>query len=220
MILDSKETTIAYRCPICGAGVVSVVGVFSLSGDMLKLKCSCGKSEMTMEYTRDRKLRLTVPCIVCPHPHNYTVSSNLFFGEEVFHLGCPYTGLDTCFIGSKDGVLEALKESGEMLEGMLEEAGVDNLDMLRQNEGASNASFDDPQIEEIIRFVLADLSDEGKIHCHCKDGEVPDYKFEFVPPDYENAKIYCEACGCSKEIPMTSLSQANSFLECDELDLE
>lgn len=220
MIIDTKETTVAYRCPHCGAGVVSVVGVFSLTGDMLKLKCSCGKSEMTMTYTKDRKLRLTVPCIVCPHPHNYTVSSSLFFGDEVFRLGCPYTGIDSCFIGRKDAVLEALKESGEMLCGMLEEAGVDNLDMLREDEGTGHASLDDPAIEEIIRFVLADLSDEGKIKCKCGEGDTPKYSFEFVAPDFENARIFCENCGAEKILPMTSVSQANQFLCCDTLELE
>ena len=220
MIIDTKETTVAYRCPNCGQGVVSVVGVFSLTGDMLKLKCSCGKSEMTMTYTKDRKLRLAVPCIICPHPHNYTVSSSLFFGPEVFRLGCPYTGLDNCFIGSKEAVLEALKDSGEMLEGMLEEAGVQNLDMLRENEGASHASLDDPAIEEIIRFVLADLSDEGKIKCNCKDGDQPSFTFEFIAPDYEEARIFCKKCGAEKTLPMTSVSQANAFLDCDRLDLE
>lgn len=219
MIIDPKETTIAYRCPNCGAGVVSVVGVFSLSGDMIRLKCSCGKSEMTMTYTKDRKLRLTIPCIICPNPHNYTVSSALFFNGEMFHLGCPYTGLDIAFIGRKEDVLDALKESGEMLEGMLEEAGVDSLDMLK-NESGKGTAFDDPAIEEILRFVIADLSDAGDIHCCCGEGETPEYTFEFVPPDFENARVFCRTCGASKTLPMTSLTNANEFLACDKLVLE
>ena len=69
MKLPVKETTLAYRCPHCGATVFSLVGIFALSGDMLKLKCSCGKSETVVTYTSDRKLRLAVPCIACPKPH-------------------------------------------------------------------------------------------------------------------------------------------------------
>ena len=44
MILDVKQTTAAYRCPHCGSGVMSAVGLFSLTGaaDMVKLKCDCG----------------------------------------------------------------------------------------------------------------------------------------------------------------------------------
>ena len=30
MILDPKKTTVAYRCPSCGAGVMSVVGISTL----------------------------------------------------------------------------------------------------------------------------------------------------------------------------------------------
>ena len=86
MILGSKETTIAYRCPNCGKMVFSVVGVFTLSGDLLKLKCGCGESEMVIQYTSDRKLRLTVPCIVCSSPHTYLISSKNFFSEDVFHF--------------------------------------------------------------------------------------------------------------------------------------
>lgn len=219
MIIDPKETTVAYRCPQCGTGVVSVVGVFSLTGDMLKLKCSCGHSEMTMTYTKDKKLRITLPCIICPNPHNYTVSSSLFLSGELFRLGCPYTGLDTCFIGKKEDVLEALKEQGEMLEGMLEEAGVESLDMLR-TDADPNCALDDPAIEEIIRFVLADLSESGDIHCKCHEGQTPEYAFEFVPPDYDKACIFCKTCEASTTVPMTSVSNANDFLGCDELVLE
>ena len=53
MILDKKETTIAYRCPECGASVVGMVGIFTLSADMIRLKCPCGKSELEFLYTKD-----------------------------------------------------------------------------------------------------------------------------------------------------------------------
>ena len=71
MIIDQKKTTLAYRCPHCGAVPTSMVGAFSLSGDLFKLKCSCGNSHLTVEKTNDDKLRLTVPCVVCPQPHTY-----------------------------------------------------------------------------------------------------------------------------------------------------
>ena len=60
MVLDLKQTTVAYRCPHCGAGVMSAVGLFSLSADMVKLKCTCGKSEMTIVYSKDGKPYLSV----------------------------------------------------------------------------------------------------------------------------------------------------------------
>lgn len=218
MIIKAKETTVAFRCPHCGAGIMSVVGIFSLTGDMIKLKCDCGHSELILAYTKDKKVRITVPCIICPKPHNYTVSSNVFFSNEVFRLGCTYTGLDICFIGEKDAVLEALKENESMLLGMFEEAGVTSLDALHKDN--TYDLVDDPFIEEVIRFMLIELKDEGNIHCKCGPAEMPDYKYEFVAPDFDKIRIYCETCGASVEIPMTSVINANAFLNVDELYLK
>ena len=38
MVLEPKQTTIAYRCPHCGSGVMSIVDFFKLGADMVKLK--------------------------------------------------------------------------------------------------------------------------------------------------------------------------------------
>jgi hypothetical protein len=96
MVLEPKQTTVAYRCPHCGAGVMSAVGLFNLTADMVKLKCSCGESEMSVVYGKDGKVRFTVPCILCPTPHTFTVSSSLFFGKELFVLPCPYSDINIC----------------------------------------------------------------------------------------------------------------------------
>lgn len=217
MILDVKKTSVAYRCPDCGAGVVSVVGIFSLTGDMFKIKCSCGKSELILSRSDDR-INLSVPCLLCPKPHHFTVSKSVFFANELFCLPCPYSGLDACFIGDHDRVLNALAESEEMLAGILTDAGVDDLDMLR--EGDPDVMFDDPAIDEIIRFMLVELSDEGSLHCGCKEGDIARYGYEFAPPDYESVRIFCQTCGCEKLIPMSSTIQANAFLHADSLILE
>ena len=78
MILENKQTSVAYRCPSCGKTVKSMIGAFSLSGDLLRLKCPCGESDMTIERRRDKKIRLTIPCFLCPRPHVYTVSESIF----------------------------------------------------------------------------------------------------------------------------------------------
>ena len=69
MIIESKNSTVAYRCPSCGSGVMSVVDMFKLSADMVKLKCDCGKSEMVLVRSKDTKdapakIRFTVPCML------------------------------------------------------------------------------------------------------------------------------------------------------------
>ena len=93
---------------------MSIVGVFSLSGDHFKLKCpACHQSEMTITYSKDSKIRLSVPCTICPRPHTFVLSENSFYDKDVFALACQYTGLDICFIGKEDAVRAALEKSGE-----------------------------------------------------------------------------------------------------------
>ena len=92
-MLDPKQTVISYRCPHCGKNILSVVGIFALSGDLMKLKCDCGESELVIERTKEGKIRLTVPCFLCPKPHIYSVSSDLLFARELFSLGCAYAGI-------------------------------------------------------------------------------------------------------------------------------
>ena len=86
MILEPKKTTVAYRCPECGAGVLSVVDIFALSANRVKLKCDCGKSEMDVVIQSDDKIRLTVPCIFCRKPHVFTVNKQIFYGRDLFVL--------------------------------------------------------------------------------------------------------------------------------------
>jgi hypothetical protein len=222
MILKSRDTAIAYRCPYCGMSTISMVGIFTLSGDMLKLKCRCGKSELTITYTSDRKIRLNVPCLICPNPHNYVISSNTFFEKNIFALACTYTALDICFIGLQDEVIAALKKSEMELNKMLEEAGLDDFDSMEDDDtddfGDDDFPYIDPQIEDIVNYMITELEEEGKIHCNCKNDE--DCFYDFVMTDDGNkVKIFCADCGAFTELPMANLTNAHDFLQCDELIL-
>lgn len=113
-MIKDKNTTIGYHCPHCGAPILNYINVFSFSaaGNIIKLKCPCGASELTVNITRDKKFRLNVPCIVCPNSHSYTISSNIFFEREVFSFSCKFTALSICFIGKNGPVVtEALKKN-------------------------------------------------------------------------------------------------------------
>ena len=225
MVLDSKETTVAYRCPACGATVISVVGVFALSGDLIRLKCSCGGSEMTVARAADRRLRLTVPCLLCPRPHIYTLSSPLFFEKSLFTLTCETTGIGGCFVGGKDEVLAAAKDADEEFIAMLEEAGLDDADRLRGENGAPDRrppDEDDMQLHDIVNFILNELRDEGKIHCRCADGAESDYAFTLCGGEGgdSGALISCRSCGASRFFPFPDVYAANAFLHVDEIVLE
>lgn len=210
MILDQKMTTVAYRCPACGTCVKSVMGAFILGGDMIRLKCPCGESVMTVEHKRDGKIRLSVPCFLCPSPHVYTVSENIFYTKELFSFPCSYTGVDIGFVGTAENVENAIKESDLLLAEMLGEADFDDVSC-----GKKESVFDDPQILDIILFVIGDLAEEGKIYCGCPSGQG---EYEVSVTD-DSVIVTCKSCNRSVEIPAGSTLSANAFLHCDELTL-
>ncbi len=211
MVIDPKKTFVAYRCPICGKGVLSAVGVLSISADMLKLKCECGGSELTIAKGGNDKIRLTVPCLMCPKPHNFTVSRTLFFGNELFMLQCPYTDINICFFGDQKDVSAGLERTEMELLDMLGEENLMQLGGEREDQ-----PFTDPQIYDIIMFVINDLNEEGKITCLCENEEDSELTVEVLD---DGVRVACKTCGASQTIPTDSLLGAHAFLNCDRLNL-
>lgn len=212
MVLENKQSTVAYRCPSCGSGVMSVVDAFRLSADMVKLKCTCGHSEMSMIKTKDGKVRFTVPCLLCPNPHTFTVSTSLFFGKDLFVLPCPYSNINVAMMGDMDHVKAELSRTELELLDLLEESGIDSFDALR-----GQGVFTDPQVMEIVTYMIKELDEEGKIKCNCADEESKNYDLEMTA---EGLLITCPACGASKLISTASLIDAYEFINADELILE
>lgn len=231
MLLNEKRTTVAYRCPDCGGGIMSAVGLFNLSADMVKLKCTCGKSEMKIVYNRDGSVRLTVPCLICSQPHTYTVKSNLFFSDDLFVLPCPYSDVNICVTGEMNQVKAELARTELELLDMLEENGITDFSSLHGDE----QDLPDPQILDIILFVIDDLDAEGKIYCRCRpdpamgqseaveegesESDTKESRFEAEVTD-EGIKLTCRVCGASRVIPTDSMLSAHAFLNADSLHLE
>ena len=215
MVLNSKQTTVAYRCPHCGTGVMSIVDPFALSADMVKLKCDCGKSEMSVVYSNDGKVRLTVPCIFCPKPHSFVVNSSVFFGKELFVLPCPYSDINIAMTGEINNVKAELARTELELLDILEKSGIDSFEALRREE--EKQLFTDPQIFDIIMFVINDLDAEGKIYCKCENEGEGDFEVEVLD---DGIKVSCKRCGASRVIPTDGLLAANAFLNADCLYLE
>ena len=210
MVLAKKETTVAYKCPHCGTLVMSLVGAFALSADMIKLKCPCGESELTAIYTKDKKIRLTVPCLACPNPHSYTVTSQVFFGGDLFRIPCALSGIDICYCGRQDDVVKAAEATDEMLRKLLGDTALETLAGARGDEYIS-----DPQVREIVTYVIQDLCEAGEVHCNCEDGH-PDVMIEIGDV---SVTVTCKNCGAMAVIPADSLSRAEDFLGAVSLDL-
>ena len=225
MVIDSKQTTVAYRCPECGGGVISMVGLFSLSADMIKLKCTCTGSEMQIVHRKEEnQVRLTIPCIFCRKPHTYNVSSNMFFSKDVFLLPCPYSDINIGFVGEENAVKSELARTELELLDMLEESGIQDFKGMRGDDDV----ITDSQIVDIVTFVVRDLDAEGKIFCTCHpngreplpDGEEQredcTYDVEFTN---DGIKVTCTECGDSALIPTDSLLTAHAFLNSEKLVL-
>ena len=215
MVLDSKQTTVAYRCPHCGTGVMSAVNLFALAADMVKLKCTCGKSEMTVVMSKtDSKVRLTVPCILCANPHTYTLSSTLFFEKDLFTLQCPYSDIGVACVGEINQVKGELARSELELLDMMEKSGIESFDRYHEDE----ESLPDPQVLDIVMFVINDLDAEGKIFCKCAtDDDGREYDAAVTN---EGVRVTCRKCGASRLIPTDSRLGAHAFLNADALYLE
>ncbi len=214
MVLDPKTTTLAYRCPHCGTGVISAVGMFSLAADMIKLKCPCGKSELTAVYTQDKKVRLTVPCIICPTPHHFSVSEALFFDRDIFLLPCPYSDVNIGFMGEMNHVKAELAATELELLDLLEKNGISSFEALHREQ---EKMLPDPQVLDIVMFVIGDLREEGKIRCKCPEGEAGEYECKIMD---DGILVFCKTCGASRIIPVDSSLSAQAFLDCDSLYLE
>ncbi|MBQ8546227.1 MAG: hypothetical protein IJ437_04740 [Clostridia bacterium] len=209
MILDQKKTTLAYRCPECGGVPTSMVGAFSLSGDLFKLKCSCGGSHLTVEKTLDDKIRLTTPCLVCPSPHSYIISKNVFFGSDIFVIPCSLCGIDICFIGKENEVSKAVKHSNDEIVKLLGDASIEQLKTRKESD------FTDPMIFDVITYVISDLHEEGKIYCRCPEGHG-----DYTSTIYDHSvEVKCKNCGASITIEANSTQGAEDFLQADELRL-
>ncbi len=214
MVIQPKHTTVSYRCPHCGAGVMSAVGTFTLTADMVKLKCDCQKSEMTLVYRQDGSVRMTVPCIICAQPHHFTVSSSVFYGKDLFVLSCPYSDVGLAFLGEMNAVKAELARSEMELLDLMEQSGVTSFDTYREDE----QTLTDPQILDIVMFVIHDLDAEGKIFCKCDPADNGrEYDAEILD---EGVRVSCRKCGASRMIPTDSRLSAHAFLNADALHLE
>lgn len=213
MIVKPDETTVAYRCPECGCGVKSIVGIFSLSADMLKLKCPCGGSSMTVKRTNDDKIRLAVPCLVCRRDHDFIISKELFFKNELFELPCSLSGFSLCFIGNGDDISAAIDRADDELRRVLKEAGATSLDIFKE-QPEKVEEIPVSQVYDIVRFILKELEEENAIRCNCSEG---DYDIELFD---DAVSVYCKNCGAKQLVSTASLAEAQAFLEIDELILK
>ena len=208
-----KQTYIAYRCPVCGEAVRGMVGQFALRANLIRLKCPCGGSAMDAEITQDGKLRLSVPCVFCKTNHSYVLPQSLFFGRDLFSLACPYANMDIGFIGEEEKIDGELTRTGKELSDLLRNLEAEKLSDIQPQPMEDDEILPDPEIYDIVRFLVKELEADGRIDCPCGGGR---YDFRFTDG---GVQVYCTDCGASYTFPAASVAAAREYLTTDELHL-
>lgn len=210
-----KEQYFAYRCPECGDTVLSLMGKFSLSGDLLRLRCTCGKSFADIRAEQGKKVHLSVPCPICNKPHSYTVAPSLFLEKELFSLGCPYSpDIGVAFMGERESLDLTIKKESEKLSALLSAFGSESLSDLQPQDMNDEEILPDPVIYDTIRFLVRELEADGLVHCPCGRGT---YDFRLTD---DGIQVVCPDCGASYEFSVSSPEAAQSYLTIDSLDLK
>jgi len=214
MIKSPGQTHVAYRCPSCGTTIYGFVGKFALKANMLRIKCSCGQSAMDITITNDDKIRLSVPCLFCAQNHNFVVSQSIFFGRDLFLLGCPYSNMDICFIGEKEKTDKELERSEKELMRLLTDLEAESIEDIQPKDMEECEILPDPQLYDIIRFVIKDLEEEGKVDCPCHRGT---YELRFCD---EGIEVYCPDCGAKEIFSVPNIAASEEYIKIDSLTLK
>ena len=210
---NKKHTHIAYRCPECGDVIVGMVGEFALNAQMLRLKCTCGKSALDITPDGNGKLKISVPCVLCKDSHTFVLSSSIFFDRDIFRFNCPYANLDIAFIGTKELVDRATEESAEALSRLIASIGAEDLPDIQPMDLNDEDTLPDAAVYDIIRFVVKDLEAEGTIDCPCHSGN---YDLRYAPGGIE---AVCHECGATYLFRCESPSIAEEYLNTESIKL-
>lgn len=210
MIFDPNKITMAYRCAACGKTIYGMTGALALSGDMIRLKCDCGESAMTIKNTPDAKIRVSVPCVFCQKEHEFIISKKLLFSKELFAYPCPYSGLDIVFFGKEDEVEKSVADSDKSLSELLTDEEREALEAMENGEYIES----DEHIRDMIILVLGELADDKKIFCECGTPE----KLNVDNAD-DYVEISCAKCGCKKRFYCTNDLQTSELFDAEKITL-
>lgn len=204
-----SSTNIAFRCVCCGAIISAKVNPFMMRGGF-NLKCTeCGKSTLSLSLDRENRVRLTVPCLFCPHPHPYTVAAETFFSKDIFLLSCSFSGMDICFIGTDEDKIE---DEIDRTESLIMDLVADMKDDEEEMKQSDMLVADTNVVREVL-FALDQLMTEGKLKCSCGSRAVK------VVIDYDTVGLICKVCGKRRDLPARTRFDANDAIDLEELTL-
>lgn len=208
-----KHNHIAFRCPECGDLILGLVGESALSLNM-RLKCTCGGSALDITPTTDKKIKLSVPCVLCKDNHTYTISPSILLERDIFKLNCPYANVDIAYVGDSDSISAAADETVKKLSEMMSSLGAESLEDIQPQEMSADEIVPDAQVYDVIRFIVKDLEAEGEVDCPCHSGS---YDLRYAPGGIQ---VYCTDCGATYNFSCETVSMAEEYLTMSKIELK
>ena len=134
-------------------------------------------------------------------------------------MPCPYTDIELCCVGDENYVKAEMSRSELELLDLLEQHGFSDFRELSEANGHPEEECfpTDPQVRDIVMFVIRDLDEEGKIKCRCTSRR-EDHGYDVDIRD-DGVLVSCPDCGAARLIPTDSSLAAHAFLNSDSLDL-
>ena len=180
MVQETKRF-LSYICPHCRQSVVVERDLFTLAAAVHRIKCPCGRSELTVEFLPNR-VRLSVPCLFCGREHEVSCSSHAFVREKALAFSCAASGLDCCYVGEEGPVYAATAR--------LEQA-VDKL----EEESAREGAFLDEIVMHEVLSEIRDIAARDGVSCACGSKQ---WTFQV---NYSSVDLICTQCGAQMRIP-------------------
>ncbi len=209
--------TMMYRCPDCGEEVWAPEGFLDLTAEGMALKCKCGMSSLQLMYTKDGRVRFTVPCFMCPDPHQYLVSKEYLKESGIRTFRCPLSPISVLYVGKKDLIVEEASKDNDEFRSLYFDEDEKDLYTLKEIGREDRTGLVGPEISEALYSSLAVLDGDGAIRCSC-DLHKGEYDF-FINED-QDVYLACLKCGKGKNLGMIGYSRASSLAEEDRIVLD
>ena len=168
---------------------------------------------MEIHFRDDKKVRFSIPCVFCKSSHTYVVSETIVFERDKFLLSCPYANMDIAFLGTEENVEAEAQRAEEELSRLLTSLEAEDLSDIQPEDMANEEILPDPELYDIVRFLVRELEEDGKVDCPCHSVNLD---FRFTESGIE---VYCMDCGATYEFPVQSIAVARESLNLEEITL-
>ena len=173
-MISEYNTTLAWRCPICGELSPDQINIFDFSGNnKLDLKCDCDFVKVSIDRMKSRYC-LEYTCIFCESHHSIFYSKEEFWGNDIKRIKCLDIGAELGYLGPKDKINSFL-ETEEELNLILSELEVKDY-------------FSKPEIMLSILDELQAIAENSNLICQCGNLDID---IEILP---QELRLICENC--------------------------